>query len=129
MQHFKTLLTIVLVVALGAAAGSLLTRYLMTPAMPPDVETLAAPLPQLAAHAQPVLFTLSTCPACRQTKDWMRDNAVEFVEYSVDTDAAARALAQTLDIESVPVLFVGSHRINGFHPDALARYAKAAGGG
>jgi len=124
----KNALLMLLVVAAGSAIGVLGARWVLAePPHEPVVEIDARPA-QIAAHAGPVVFTLSTCPACAQLKTWMGEQNIEFVEYSLDTDAAAARIGNELGTHSVPVVFTDRHRITGFEPDALARLLRAAPG-
>jgi|GEM_PF-4319043 len=127
MNALKNALLMLLVVAGGSAAGLLGARWIMAEPQRPDIETLARPA-ALAEHRELVVFTLSTCPACAKLKGWLGEHSVTFVEYSIDTSSEARTLAKGLDIESVPVLFTATHRINGFLPNALSQHVIASPG-
>lgn len=119
MQTLKSVLLMLVVVLAGTLGGSLLTRWWFTTPEPPAVEALRAPVAALAQLPQPVVFTLSTCPACAQLRRWMGEHAIAYHELSVDTDSEAARLARELGIDSVPVLFTATHRVNGYVPEQL----------
>lgn len=119
MQTLKSALLMLIIVLAGTLGGSLLTRWWFTTPEPPAVEVLGAPVAALAELPQPVVFTLSTCPACAQLRRWMGEHAIAYHELSVDTDSEAARLARELGIDSVPVLFTATHRTNGFVPEQL----------
>lgn len=119
MQTLKSALLMLIIVLAGTVGGSLLTRWWFSAPEPPAVEVLSAPVAALEQLPQPVVFTLSTCPACAQLRRWMGEHAIAYHELSVDTDSEAARLARELGIDSVPVLFTATHRINGFVPEQL----------
>jgi glutaredoxin 3 len=77
------------------------------------------------ADAEVILFSLSTCPYCRQARDWLDAHHVPFKELVVDTDAQAQSLFDALKEEAVPVLVTRDRMIRGFEADA---YAQAVAG-
>ncbi|SDD75638.1 glutaredoxin family protein [Aquimonas voraii] len=125
MQTLKTALLMLIVVLAGTVGGSLLTRWWFSTPEPLAVEVLSAPVAALEQLPRPVVFTLSTCPACAQLRRWMGDNAITYHELSVDTDAEAARLARELGIDSVPVLFTATHRVNGYVPEQLQTLLQA----
>jgi glutaredoxin len=126
MQHFKNALILIVVILAGAGIGVFGARWMLAESPREVVEALPQRPAQLAAHVQPVVFTLSTCPACAKLKAWLGEQRIDYVEYSLDTDAEADRLARELDIDSVPVVFTASHRINGFVPTQLALHLAPA---
>lgn len=68
-----------------------------------------------------VLVSLSTCPACAAARNWLKAQGQPYLELAVDLRDAARALADRLDIRSVPVLIVGDQAVNGFDAGAFER--------
>lgn len=126
MHYLKNALLMLLLVGIGGFGGSLLARWWLAPSEPPAVEALAGLPPALAALPQPVLFTLSTCPACAQLKTWLAARGLRYHELSVDTDEEARRLAREIGIQSVPVLFTATHRVNGYVPEQIEPLLAAA---
>lgn len=61
------------------------------------------------------IYTWSTCPFCIRAKDLLRRKQVDFVEYSIDGDEAARAkMAQRANgRRSVPQIFINDQHIGG----------------
>lgn len=68
-----------------------------------------------AASKSPViLYSLSTCPFCKETRDLLNSEGISFVEKSVDKSPQAKAEAEALGVKVVPVLLVGKYRIDGY---------------
>jgi len=119
MHYLKKALLMLVLVGVGGFGGSLLARWWMAPAELPAVEALDGLPSALAALPRPVLFTLSTCPACAQLKAWLGERGLSYHELSVDTDQEAARIAREIGIESVPVMFTSTHRINGYVPKQI----------
>lgn len=73
------------------------------------------------ADGEVILFSLSTCPYCRQARTWLEAHHVRFKELIVDTDAQAERLFDELKEEGVPVLVTRDRMIRGFDADAYAQ--------
>jgi glutaredoxin len=67
----------------------------------------------------PLLITLSTCPACAETRTWLVEQGVAFEELPVDRSEDDRALVERLGFRAVPVLIVGDRHVVGFHPSPM----------
>ena len=66
--------------------------------------------------AQVEIYTLTYCPFCRMTKQLLNSKGVEYTEYSVDDDEAARdAMVQrgSDGKRSVPQVFIDDVHIGG----------------
>lgn len=61
------------------------------------------------------IYTWRTCPFCIRAKDLLRNKSVEFAEYSIDGDEAARALMakRANGRRSVPQIFINDQHIGG----------------
>ncbi len=119
MQLLKNAVLLLGLVGVGGFGGGALARWWFAPAEPPAIERLSELPPALGALRQPVLFTLSTCPACAQLKAWLGQRGQRYHELSVDTDPEAERLARELGVQSVPVLFTATHRISGYVPEQI----------
>jgi glutaredoxin 3 len=72
------------------------------------------------ADAERVLFSLSTCPFCKQARAWLKDHQVSFKELVIDTSPAAQRLFDELKEQGLPVLVTQDRLIRGFAPEAYA---------
>lgn len=61
------------------------------------------------------VYTWRTCPYCIRAKDLLREKGVDFIEYSIDGDEAARAkMARRANgRRSVPQIFINDQHIGG----------------
>lgn len=61
------------------------------------------------------IYTWRTCPFCIRAKDLLKSKSVEFVEYSIDGDEAARSqMARRANgRRSVPQIFINDHHVGG----------------
>jgi glutaredoxin 3 len=61
------------------------------------------------------IYTWASCPFCIRAKDLLKKKGVEFTEYSIDGDEAARAvMAQRANgRRSVPQIFIDDQHIGG----------------
>jgi glutaredoxin 3 len=61
------------------------------------------------------IYTWGTCPFCIQAKQLLREKGVEFTEYSVDGDEAARSkmAERSHGQRSVPQIFINDQHIGG----------------
>lgn len=61
------------------------------------------------------IYTWRTCPFCIGAKDLLKRKGVDFVEYSIDGDEAARSqMARRANgRRSVPQIFINDHHVGG----------------
>lgn len=61
------------------------------------------------------IYTWRTCPYCIRAKELLKSKGVEFIEYSIDGDEAARAKMQRRanGRRSVPQIFINDQHIGG----------------
>jgi glutaredoxin 3 len=61
------------------------------------------------------VYTWSTCPFCIRAKALLAKKGVEFTEYCIDGDEAARAVMATRSQgqRSLPQIFINDHHIGG----------------
>jgi glutaredoxin len=70
--------------------------------------------------AEVVLFSLSTCPYCKQAHAWLTENRIPFKELVVDQSASAQNIFDELKEPGLPVLVARDRLIRGFSADAYA---------
>jgi len=61
------------------------------------------------------IYTWSRCPFCIRAKALLKEKGVEFTEYVIDGDEAARSLMakRANGRRSVPQIFINDHHIGG----------------
>jgi glutaredoxin 3 len=67
----------------------------------------------MAANVE--IYTWSTCPFCIRAKSLLNQKGVEFTEYCIDGDEAARAKMseRANGRRSVPQIFINDHHVGG----------------
>ncbi len=61
------------------------------------------------------IYTWATCPFCIRAKNLLKNKGVDFIEYSVDGDEAARTIMsqKANGRRSVPQIFINDDHIGG----------------
>ncbi len=72
------------------------------------------------------MYTLSTCPWCRKTKEWFSQHHIPFedIDYDLADEATQKRIMRELDAERAngfPFVRIGDQVVVGYQPD---RYAK-----
>lgn len=72
-----------------------------------------------------VVYTLSTCPACRRTKEFLRSHNIEFKNIEMDTLEETEQLKKIYEVkkynpaETFPTILCGEKIIVGFNEQKL----------
>ncbi|MFC5741764.1 glutaredoxin family protein [Dyella tabacisoli] len=132
-MRLKSLLFMAVFLVVGVAAGVGVGRYVIPLVRP------AAALPQLVSsgdyreqYIKPagkpvVLFSLSTCPHCRDTRAYFAAHGIVYTDYVIDESEDARIKFETLNEPGVPVVLTTGHKVRGYHPQAYADVFKQDG--
>ena len=75
------------------------------------------------------MYTLSTCPWCRKTKQFFAERQIPFdyIDYDLADDATQARIMRELDRSGAtgfPFVKIGKHIVEGYRPD---RYAELLG--
>ena len=75
------------------------------------------------------MYTLSTCPWCRKTKQFFAEHHIpfEYIDYDLADDATQQRIVGELDAAGAsgfPFVKIGNHIVEGYRPD---RYAELLG--
>ncbi|MEH6416971.1 glutaredoxin family protein [Pseudomonas sp. CGJS7] len=130
-MNFKSILTTIAVIAialgLGVGAGYLVRNSGLLGGGGGGVQLAQGDYSQIYANAggDVVMYSLSTCPFCKQAKELLEKQNVAFVERVIDKDAAAKKEADGLKINSVPVIYIGDTSMRGFDEAKLVELIQA----
>ena len=83
----------------------------------PSIEALSST--PAKAEAQVVMYSASWCGYCRKARDYFTSHNVAFSEYDIETSEKGQRDYQQLGARGVPVILVGTQRLNGFTPAAF----------
>jgi glutaredoxin len=72
------------------------------------------------------MYTLSTCPWCRKTKQFFSQHHIpfEFVDYDLADDTTQDKIMRELDAEGVkgfPFVRIGDQTVEGYQPERFAK--------
>jgi len=67
-----------------------------------------------ASGSRVILYSLSTCGYCKQARELLEKQNIDYVEKVIDTSDSAKKEAAELGIKAVPVLLVGDYRVKGY---------------
>ncbi|MBO9663501.1 glutaredoxin family protein [Dokdonella sp.] len=73
-----------------------------------------------------VMFSRSTCPFCREVRELLEREHVDFRELVIDQSADAKRQFEALGGSRVPMLFVGDRRIIGFREETIRQSLESA---
>jgi glutaredoxin len=73
------------------------------------------------------MYSTDWCGYCRKARDFFARQGIRYTELDVDKSPAARAEYQRMGARGVPVILVGTQRMNGYSEERLAAMLKAAG--
>ena len=79
------------------------------------------------AKAPVKMFGTDWCPYCKQAREYFSRNGIAYSELDIEKSGAAKSEYQGIGGRGVPVIFVGSERMNGFSEQRMAQMLKAAG--
>lgn len=73
------------------------------------------------------MYATDWCGYCRKARDYFARNRIRYTELDVEKSPAARDEYQRMGARGVPVILVGTQRMNGYSEERLAQMLKAAG--
>jgi len=83
------------------------------------------------SYPQIVLYSVTWCPHCKETKDYFTRNNIPFINRDVEVDAKAmEELTGTYNSQGVPVIVIGTGTgevvVKGFTPELFQESLKKA---
>jgi len=77
--------------------------------------------------AEVKMYATSWCGYCKKAREFFATNGVRYTEFDIEKSPAARAEYDRLGARGVPVILVGTQRMNGYGEQRLAAMLKAGG--
>ena len=75
--------------------------------------------------AKITIYTTKTCPWCKKTKEWFKENKISFKKVDVTSDDKGRdEMIEKSGQMGVPVIEIGKEIIVGFNPEAFEEALK-----
>jgi glutaredoxin len=104
----------------AAAVQSRISSYSGTP-------TVSGSASAGATRPEIKMYVTEWCGYCKQARAYFSRQGIRYTELDVEKSAAARAEYQQLQGRGVPLILVGTQRMNGYSEDRLAQMLKGAG--
>ena len=92
-----------------------------TPARLACDDMAAAELPEV------VLYGTSWCSLCKKSRWFLEDNNIAYCEYDIESSTAGAAKYQQLDGRAIPLIMIGSQRVEGFNKANISGALKREG--
>jgi glutaredoxin len=89
-----------------------------------EVSGTAAPA---ASRPEIKMFATDWCPHCRRAQAFFARQGISYTHIDVEKSESGRAEYRGLGGRGVPLIMVGTQRMNGFSEEGLAQMLKAAG--
>jgi len=77
-------------------------------------------------HTNVVVYGTATCPYCAKTRAYLLERHINFADLDVTKDEKARVAFAELGAKAVPIILVGTRKLEGFNPAALQSALDAA---
>lgn len=72
------------------------------------------------------LYATSWCGYCKQARQYLKSQGIDYVEYDVEHDEKAKLEFQAMGATGVPVLVLGDRQMKGFSEQAFEAFYQAA---
>ena len=80
-----------------------------------------------ASQREVVMYATDWCPYCRQARHHFARQGIAYREIDIEKSAAGRAEYDRLGGRGVPLILVGSQRMQGFRAESFDRLLRSAG--
>lgn len=119
MRIVKYTFLLALFLALGLGSGQAFRAGMDWWNSRPQVSSIDRAALAIPKEPALIMISLSTCPVCVRSKEWLQAKNIPYTEFVVDKSDEAKALAERLKVDSVPTFIVRDQRITGFEPDSF----------
>ena len=83
--------------------------------------TYKAEASKTASKNEVVMFSASWCGYCKKAERYFRKNKIQYTNYDIEKSSKGRRLYKQLGARGVPVILVGTKRMNGFSESGFER--------
>lgn len=74
---------------------------------------------QSASGSKVTLFSAKWCGYCKKTREFLESKNIQFTDLDVEESVLGQQLFQKINAFGVPVIIIGSTRIDGFNPKGM----------
>lgn len=82
----------------------------------PEISSLSQPF---ASRDKVIMYGTSWCSYCKKAKRYFKKKGIAFVEYDIEKSRKGKREYKKLNGQGVPIILVGSKRLNGFSQAAF----------
>ncbi|MBI2791785.1 MAG: glutaredoxin family protein [Gammaproteobacteria bacterium] len=72
-----------------------------------------------SAEKAVVVYGTSWCSYCKKTRQYFEEHHIEYTDYDIETSDIAKQKFQALKGKYVPLIIIGTERIEGFHVETI----------
>ena len=119
MKNFLQLVAIAAVLVLGLGAGHLYRQLFASTAVTVEMAPVDMTKIGLVDEQRPIMISLSTCPVCKEAREWLSTNHIDHVELVIDQSEDAGRIARELNLSAVPAFLFNGQQMTGFNPKRL----------
>jgi glutaredoxin len=119
MKLIKQALVIGVFLVLGLFGGKLLGPAIATWTAPSPIQAGDYRAYTDASGKSLVLFSTSTCPHCKATRDYFASHGMDYQDYVIDKSPEAMKRFLTLHEKGVPIILTATRKIRGFNAALL----------
>jgi glutaredoxin-like YruB-family protein len=87
-----------------------------------QVASRPVPAPQVRFAGTVEMYVTSWCGYCKQAQSYLKSKGVPFVTYDIEKDSSAKQRHKELGGHGVPLIVIGSNKMNGFSPESMDYY-------
>lgn len=82
---------------------------------------------QIAKENSVIVYGTSWCGYCKKTKEYLHSLNVTFTFYDIEHSEIGKRKYEKLEVRGVPIIIIGSQRIEGFDANAIKQALQAQG--
>ena len=91
------------------------------------VPTVSGTAPAAATRPEVKMYATDWCPYCRKAQAFFAQQGIRYAHIDIEKSEAGKAEYQRHGGRGVPLILVGTQRMNGFSEEGLAQMLKTAG--
>jgi glutaredoxin len=80
-----------------------------------------------SAEKAVVVYGTSWCSYCKKARQYFEEHHIEYTDYDIETSDIARQKFQALKGKYVPLIIIGTERIEGFYVETIQQALKNQG--
>lgn len=124
-MKIKPILIVVAFLVIGIGCGALIGPWIGKLSRPtPHAQIIAGNFNDIVKPTGKdiVMFSLSTCPHCRDARQYLKENHISYIEFQVDKSKQALQRFKELNEAGVPVIFTSRYEMRGFTSDDMSKF-------